>query len=158
MKIKNNLKEGKYRKAIFGVAYSKSSKGEIEYLILKRKKHWKGWEFPKGKIEKNETKKDAVKREVREETGLKVLKIKGFKEKGHYLYNKELKDRPGIVGQTYSLFGAWVKKGKVKLGKIEHNGYKWVSFEEAYKKLTWPNQKKCLKIVNNWVKDKSKNK
>ena len=50
------------------------------------------------------------------------------------------------------------KKGKVKLDKIEHNGHRWVSFEEAYKKLTWPNQRKCLKMINNWIKDKSKNK
>lgn len=154
----NNLKKEKYRKAIFGVVYSKDSLGRIEYLILKRKKHWKGWEFTKGKIEKKETKKSAAKREVKEETGLKILNIKEFKEKGKYLYKKRLKDRPEIMGQTYSLFGLQVKKGKVRLDKIEHNGHKWVSFKEAYKKLTWPNQRKCLEIVDNWIKDKSKNK
>jgi 8-oxo-dGTP pyrophosphatase MutT (NUDIX family) len=157
MKIKNNKKR-KLRKAIFAVVYSKNPEGKIEYLILKRKKHWKGWEFPKGKIEKNETKKDATIREVFEETGLKILKIKTFKEKGEYIYKKKLKDRPGIVGQTYSLFSVEVKKDKVKLDKIEHNGHKWVSFKEAYKKLTWLSQKKCIKIVNTWIKNKSKNK
>jgi 8-oxo-dGTP pyrophosphatase MutT (NUDIX family) len=157
MKIKNN-KKLKLRKAIFAVVYSKNSEGKIEYLILKRKKHWKGWEFPKGKIEKNETKKDATIREVYEETGLKILKIKTFNKKGKYIYKNKLKDRPGIVGQTYSLFSVEVKKDKVRLDKIEHNGHKWVSFKEAYKKLTWLDQKKCLKIVNNGIKNKSKNK
>ncbi|MCX6750798.1 MAG: NUDIX domain-containing protein [Candidatus Pacearchaeota archaeon] len=146
----------KYRKAIFGVTYSKNSEGKIEYIILKRKKHWKGWEFPKGKIEKFETKRMAVRREVGEETGLKILRIKRFKEKGVYLYHKKLWDRPDKIGQTYHLFAVQVEKGngKLKLDPIEHNGYKWVSFEEAQKKLTWPNQKRCLKIVNDWLKKK----
>jgi 8-oxo-dGTP pyrophosphatase MutT (NUDIX family) len=150
------MKKEKYRKAIFGLTYYIAPEGKIEYLILKRKKHWKGWEFPKGKIEKFETKKMAARREVHEETGLKVLKIKRFKEKGVYPYLKMLWDRPNIIGQTYHLFAVQVEKGngKIKLDPIEHNGYKWVSFEEAYKKLTWPDQKKCMKVVNNWLKDK----
>jgi 8-oxo-dGTP pyrophosphatase MutT (NUDIX family) len=151
MKKTKENKKSKYRKAVFGVAYFKNSEGKIEYILLKRKKHWKGWEFPKGKIEKSETKINAARREVVEETGLKILKIKHFNEKGSYLYHKELKDRPGIIGQTYSLFAVQVKKGKVKLDKIEHSWHKWVSFEEAYKKLTWSNQRKCLKIVNMWL-------
>jgi len=145
-------KKNKYRKAVFGVTYSKNPDGKIEYIILKRKKHWKGWEFPKGKIEKFETKRMTARREVSEETGLKILGIKRFKEKGFYLYDKKLWDRPNKIGQTYQLFGVEVKKGKIKLDHIEHNGYKWVSFKEAEKKLTWPNQRKCLKIVNDWLK------
>jgi len=143
----------KFRHSVFVIAYSLNLEEKVEYVILKRKKHWKGWEFPKGKIEKFETKRMAARREVHEETGLKVLKIKRFKEKGSYLYDKKLWDRPNKIGQTYQLFAAEMKKGngKLKLDKIEHNGYKWVSFKEAYKKLTWPNQRKCLKIVNDWL-------
>jgi 8-oxo-dGTP pyrophosphatase MutT (NUDIX family) len=140
----------KYRKGIFAVVYT-ISEGEVQYLILKRKHHWIGWEFVKGKIEKFETKKMASRREVEEETGLKILKLKKFNVKGDYKYQKILKDRPNIIGQTYHLFGVEVKKGKVKIDKIEHSGYKWVSFKEAMKKLTWPNQRACLKIVNNFL-------
>jgi 8-oxo-dGTP pyrophosphatase MutT (NUDIX family) len=146
-------KNKKFRRAIFGVAYCKDENGKIEYIILKRKKHWKGWEFPKGKIEKFETKRMGTKREVHEETGLKVLKVKRFKEKGIYLYPKKLWDRPDKIGQTYHLFAVQVEKGdgKLKLDKHEHNGYKIIPFKEAYKRLTWPNQKKCIKIVNDWL-------
>jgi 8-oxo-dGTP pyrophosphatase MutT (NUDIX family) len=146
-------KKEKYRRAVFGVAYSINSDGKIEYILLKRKKHWKGWEFPKGKIEKFETKRMAARREVSEETGLKILKIKRFKEKGVYLYHKKLWDRPDKVGQTYQLFAVqvWKGDGRLKLDHIEHNGYKWVSFKEAERELTWPNQRKCLKIVNDWL-------
>ena len=151
----NKNKSDKYRRAVFGVAYSINPEGKnkIEYILLKRKKHWKGWEFPKGKIERFETKKKAAIREVQEETGRKVLKIKRFKERGIYLYHKKLWDRPDKVGQTYQLFALQVEKGdgKVRMDKIEHNGYKWVGFKEAQKMLTWSNQKRCLKIVNDWL-------
>ncbi len=141
----------KYRKAVFVVAYSKN-RNSIEYLLLKRKLHWKGWEFPKGKIEKNEKKIETARRELKEETGHRALKIRKFNFSGKYLYKKKLKDRPGMIGQTFSLFAAEVsRKGKVTLDKKEHNGHKWVSFPKAIKMLKWPNQKKSLRIVNNWL-------
>lgn len=134
----------KYRKAIFMLVYAENQ-GKQEYLILKRKLHWRGWEFPKGGLEILETKKRAIKREIKEETGLEILKIKKEKIKGKYRYKKELEDRKGITGQTYDLYSVLVKKKKVKLDKNEHSDFKWVDFKTALKKLTWPNQRKCLR-------------
>ncbi len=141
----------KYRHAVFIVVYARD-KDNIKYLLLKRKLHWKGWEFPKGKIEKSETKKIAALREAKEETGQKILKIKKFNVHGSYKYKKILKDRPGVVGQTYHLFAAETKKGKVRLDKKEHSDYRWLEFKEAIKKLKWNDQKKCLKKVDDWLK------
>ncbi len=146
----------KYRKAVFIVTYSKTNK-DVEYLILKRKLHWKGWEFPKGGLQGIKEKvftKGAAKREVIEETGLIPLKLKKFNIKGKYKYKKPLKDRPGILGQEYQLYSAEVKKKKVNIKKnkdLEHSDYKWVDYSTALKKLTWPNQKKCLKLVNSYL-------
>ena len=142
--------KGKYRNAIFAVVWTKE-KNKIKYLILKRKKHWVGWEFPKGKIEFLETKKMTVRREIKEETGLKILKIKKFNVDGLYKYKKKMNDRKGFIGQTYHLFSAEVQMGKVSIDKREHSDFKWMNFNEAVKKVTWENQKKCLKIVNEWV-------
>jgi 8-oxo-dGTP pyrophosphatase MutT (NUDIX family) len=143
----------KYRNAVFIVTYAKQ-KDKIYYLILKRKLHWKGWEFPKGGIKSSETKQHGVRREIKEETGLKILKIKKFDISGKYKYNKIHPDRPGIIGQMYQLFSVEVSKRNIKIDKIEHSGYKWADFREAMKKLTWPNQKKCLKVVNSYLKKK----
>jgi 8-oxo-dGTP pyrophosphatase MutT (NUDIX family) len=141
----------KYRKAVFVLAYSLEN-GKPEYLLLKRKLHWSGWEFPKGKIEKGEKKEKTARRELIEETGHKALKIKRFKFSGKYNYQKALPDRIGVKGQTFTLFGVEVKKGKVSLDSKEHNGHKWFSFEKAIKRLKWPNQRKSLRIVNSWLR------
>jgi len=140
----------KYRKAVFVIAYVRNKK-EVEYLVLKRKLHWVGWEFPKGGVEFFETKRQAVKREIKEETGLSVLKIKRFCVKGKYRYDKEYPERKRYVGQSYVLYAVEVRKKKVKIDKLEHSDYKWLDFRQAMKKITWPNQRKCLKIVNGWI-------
>jgi len=144
------MKRGRYRRAVFIVVYSKVG-NKIKYLLLKRKLHWKGWEFPKGGRNFLETELRAVRRETREETGLKILKIKKFNVHGKYKYAREYNDRKGIIGQTYSLYSAEVKKGKVRLSKKEHSDYKWLGFRKAIKQLAWKNQKRCLKIVNNYL-------
>ncbi len=137
----------KYRKGIFIVVYFKTKKG-IKYLILKRKLHWKGWEFPKGGIKKSETTLNALKREVKEETGQTPFNIKKFNVFGKYKYEKKLKDRENVIGQTYILYSAEIKPKKIKLDKLEHTDYKLVDFKSALKKLTWANQRKCLRITN----------
>ena len=140
----------RYRKAVFVLPYLKTNKG-IQYLLLKRKLHWKGWEFCKGKIEIGESKEQTAKRELKEETGLRIVSIKRFSFSGKYNYTKPLADRPRIIGQTFSLFATQIKKGEVTLDPKEHNGHKWVTFSQGLKMLKWPNQKKSLKMVNSWL-------
>ncbi len=144
------LQPNSYRKGIFIIVYKKEN-NSISYLLLKRKLHWKGWEFPKGGLEENENEIQTVKREAIEETGLQLKKIKRYSIKGKYKYHKKLEDRPGVIGQTYSLYSAEVDDKEIKIDKREHAGFKWLTFEKAIKKLTWLNQKKCLKIVNKIV-------
>ncbi len=129
-------------------------KDKIHYLLLKRKLHWKGWEFPKGGLEKGEGIINAIKREIKEETNLIPIKIKKFDFSGKYNYAKKYPDRPELDGQAYSLYSAEVEKDGVKVDKREHSAFKWFEFDKAIKKLTWPNQKKSLKIVNGWLKKK----
>ncbi len=140
-----------YREAVFVLAYSKTGKG-IQYLLFKRKLHWRGWEFPKGGIKESESKEHAAKRELKEETGLVPLKIKNFNYSGKYNYKNFIPGRKGFRGQTFHLYAAEVKKRKVKLS-YEHSGYKWVGFSEALKMLKWSDQKKSLKMVNSWLEN-----
>ncbi len=151
----NQQKRG-YRKAVFVVVYKKQA-NKIQYLLLKRKLHWKGWEFTKGGVEKNEAEMLAVLREVKEESGLTPVRIINHRKKGKYNYKKSIPTRP-YLGQTYSLYSAQVsnKNKKVKIDKDEHNIYKWADFQEAIKILTWKDQKQCLGIVNRFLMRENK--
>jgi 8-oxo-dGTP pyrophosphatase MutT (NUDIX family) len=145
------ISEKTYRRGVFIVVYRINKENKPEYILLKRKLHWSGWEFPKGGVENGESLIKTVKREVKEETGLGSIKIKIFKVKGKYLYHKPLADRPNFIGQTFQLFSAEVKQKssqEIKLDKREHSSYVWLTFKQAIKKLTWKNQKRCLKVVN----------
>ncbi len=124
------------------------------YVIQQRKLHWKGWEFPKAGVEKFESKKKAVRREIKEETDLEIIKINSHKNKGKYLYKKEFKDRPGIIGQTFKLYSVEVKKGKIVIDKNEHTSARWMSYATAMKKITHQNQKDSLKLVNDFLTSK----
>ena len=152
MKIKKEQKTQPkkpiFRNAVFAVTYKKEN-GKIEYLILKRKLHWIGWEFPKGGVEKNENTKAAVRREVYEESGNRAIKISSYPVKGKYHYKKMFPDRPGTVGQFYSLWSAEIPSdSKIRIDSREHSAYLWLPFNEAMQKLTFDNQKKSLSFVN----------
>lgn len=143
-----------YRKSVFVVVYSKEF-DEIRYLVLERKLHWRGWEFPKGGVKENEKEEDAVKREVKEETGLNIKgKIKKFDIHGRYNYPEKLLGRKGYAGQSYSLYAVEINKRKITLDEEEHSDYKWLGFEDAIKQLKWKDQKQCLNIVNIWLENK----
>jgi len=147
-------KEMKYRKGVFIVTYRVEIDGKMSYIILKRKLHWKGWEFPKGGVEKQESLIEAVRREVKEECGMKVINIKNHHVKGKFNYDKKSQEDRKYFGQSYNLFSAEVKDGtkKVKIDKREHSDYKWLRYGKALKMLTWENQRKALRLVNGELK------
>ena len=144
--------EEKYRKSVFVVVYRKTSEG-IKYLVMKRTLHWTGWEFPKGGINLGEKIEEAVKRELKEETGQFSLNIQKHNFSGKYKYDKKVLGRQ-FIGQTFSLYSAELKDDKIQVDKREHSDYKWLGFDKTLEKLTFSNQRKCLKIANNWLNSK----
>ena len=148
--------KNKYRKSVFMVAYF-FEQNKIKYLVLKRKLHWKGFEFPKGGIEKGESKIEAVKREIFEETGLNAKKIKNHHKQGKWDYKNSVKGRPGMKGQSWKLFSVEVESKNVKIDPREHVSFEWLDYESALKKLTFENQRKCLQIVNDWLEKSGRN-
>ncbi len=116
-----------------------------KYLILHYEKDY--WAFAKGKIEKGETEKDAAIREVQEETGISDVQfIKGFKERESYFYKREGK----LINKEVIYFLGKTKTENITIS-FEHQGYVWLSFEEALQRLKFKKSKELLTKVHEFL-------
>ena len=118
---------------------------QILYLLLKHIKTGTHWGFPKGRIEENETEKEAAIREIKEETGLINLKFfEGFEGKEKYSF--ERKTDCVIIDKivTYFLLEAEIDKTKIS---EEHSEYGWETFERAFKKLEKENIEELIEEI-----------
>ncbi len=109
-------------------------KDKQEVLILKRAKdelfNRGKWDLPGGKLEKGETIPEALRREVKEETGLdvKVENIINFSElpKEHKHFKNEKRGLRFLVRY---------QGGEAKVNSKEHEKHLWLSIDEAIEKL-----------------------
>lgn len=90
------------------------------YLLVQRNEEKAGglWQFPGGKVDKGSP-INALKREIKEETGMNITKIN--KAKSHY--NKKMKQNT-ICYKVNA-------KGKIKIQESELMGYGWFKKSEA---------------------------
>ena len=103
---------------------------EGKVLFIYRKKRW---DLPKGKVEKGETLQEGAKREVKEETGVKKIKV------------------GDLVGVTYHIF----KRNNRYQLKESHWFYMTTKYEgelvpqtkEDITKAVWKGKKKTLKAL-----------
>jgi len=116
----------------------RNRKGKSEYLMLKRSADivFPGmWQCVVGTLEPGEKILKGMRREIKEETGLKPKKM-WWLESSAVAYRPKM-DR--LLPVTF--FAAEVGSGeKIKLSD-EHVAFKWVSFLTALKMLRWRTQK-----------------
>ena len=130
-------------------------KEEFEYLLL----HYEGlsgrghWGFVKGLVEKNESEKETALRELKEETGITVAELIGdFREKINYVYRMGGK----IIYKEVTYFLAEVHNGKVELSH-EHDGYEWLSYKKASKRIPFTNAREVLTKANRFLNQPENN-
>jgi len=117
----------------------------LHYPSISHRSSENYWDFPKGHVEKGETIKDTVKREVKEETGLKEVEfIEGFKETIRYFFRFDGK----TILKFVTFFLVETKEKEIKISG-EHMGFKILPFEEAMEQLNYKNAKEILKKANN---------
>jgi len=113
-----------------------------DYLVLQ---HGKGhWDFPKGHIMPGETEQETAKREVLEETGIKIRLFDGFKEETKYF------TKPGVM-KTVIWFVGFTEVKKVKMQEKEIIDYKWLPYDDALKQLTFANAKQLLQKAHEFL-------
>ena len=122
------------------VVYNKDKDNKVEYLLLQ---YGAGhWDFPKGKLEQGESKDQAARRELTEETGLHDVTIHdGFEESLVYQFN-DFRGYP-VEKTVYFFVGEVPYKGPITLSH-EHQAYAWLPYEKALEMLTYQNAKNVL--------------
>src|SRR3989344_2508768 len=101
--------------------------GNLKFLLLY---HGGGyWNFPKGKLEKEERSFQAALREVREETGLGSHDLKFI---GNFKAHERFSFTRGHhrIFKVVILFLAETKKPQIRVSE-EHEGYGWFTYREA---------------------------
>ena len=119
---------------------------QIKYLLLN---YGAGhWDFVKGNVEFNETEKETVLRELKEETAIIDAKfLEGFKETIAYFYRRQ-----GLtVHKEVVFFIIETHTEKVEIS-FEHIGYIWLDYKRAMEKLTFKNAKDVLLKAHDFLK------
>lgn len=126
-------------------------KPELRFLLL----HYEEghWGFVKGNVESNETEKETVLRELKEETGIIDIKfIEGFRETITYIYNRKGKS----FHKQVAFFLIETQTEEIKLS-YEHSDYIWIPLVEGIEFLTFNNSKNILKKANRFLREVNKN-
>ena len=122
------------------IIYQELPSGKMYLLLNYPSGHW---DFVKGNIEKGETLKQTVLREIKEETGiLDINFVDGFEDKVEYYYQRNGE----VVHKEVIFFLAKTSTNIVTLSH-EHVAYLWLTFNDTLQKLTYKTAQRLLKKV-----------
>ena len=130
-----------------GAIVYKVEGNEIKYLLIMLIRG--NWGFPKGHFEGEETEKETAVREIFEETGLNVKFHDDFRETIQYF-------PAPFIFKTVIYFLAEAVTDNVKIQTDEVAEYRWATYDEAAKLITYRLQKKILKKANDMLSNELK--
>lgn len=130
------------------VFYEDADKHDRLYLVL----HYPAghWDFPKGAVEKGETEEQAARREIMEESGLRIESfIPNFRKVIEYHYRRS----EGLSHKQVIFFLAKSDSKDVRIS-FEHSGYDWLNLDQALRRLTFENARNILRDANAFLPPK----
>jgi 8-oxo-dGTP pyrophosphatase MutT (NUDIX family) len=140
-----------YETSCGSVVYS-NIKGSIRYLLVKNKRS-ANWGFPKGHIEQGETKYDCARREVFEETGLRIKIHLGYEGLSKYKLKGKVDKRVFIYVSTTPNIATTIQEKEI-------DDYAWLTYPQAMQRLTFKNDRVILRdareflIANKFIENK----
>ena len=126
------------------VVFTRES-GKIQYVVIQSLEGIFG--FPKGHMEPGETEEQTALREIREEVGLDVSLIPGFRT----VEEHPLPKKPGVIKRVI-YFLAEYKGQPIRPQAEELSGASLMSFEEAMAVFQYENNRTVLREAEEFLK------
>ena len=115
-----------------------------EYLLLY---HSSGhWDFPKGKMEKGESRRDTALRELQEEANITAMLHDGFQEELSYIF----RNQGELTKKTVYFFLGEAEDKDVTIS-YEHEGFEWLAYKQALERLTFKNAQLVLEKAEKFL-------
>ena len=133
---------------VMGIVFRRAG-DDVEFLLLRRTRDKGGfWQPVSGGLEEGETLREALLRELVEECGLKEP-ITIIEDVHRFLFTEQDSLWPGTVNMTEFVFGVEAPEGfEPDLSSnhcVEHEEWRWCSFDEATGLLYWDNNKDAFR-------------
>lgn len=114
-------------------------------VLLIKHKNGGHWSFPKGHVERNETETETALREIKEETGLSVDLIDGFRESVSYCPKSRT-----IKEVVYFLAHSSVQE--VTVQEEEVSIAVWIKISKVTEMVSFDNDKRLIEIAKKFIK------
>ncbi len=133
---------------------------KCEFMIARRKGMRKGWQFPQGGIDPEESLETALRRELKEEIGTDQVEIIAeYPEWISYDFPKNSRNprRYPYKGQRQKYFLVRLKpEAVIDLEAFEipeFEEYKFVDMEELFRRITFFKRKVYRQVIDHFVKE-----
>ncbi len=118
--------------------------GHLRYVIVRSLEGYYG--FPKGHIEGAETEEEAALREIREETGLSVRLVPGFRTTDEHA----IPEKPDVTKRIIYFLGEYEGQ-EIRFQKEELLEAPLLSYEEAMPRFQFESSCRILKEANDFL-------
>jgi ADP-ribose pyrophosphatase YjhB (NUDIX family) len=132
-----------------GIVYRINKSGGVEILLIADSKN--RWTIPKGHVEEGETHRQVAEREIKEETGLKQMKMLDWLGKINFRYRRV----DTLVLMTTEIFLVEAKGDTDKIKPEEWmKGIKWFPANEALDKIEYEDIGKLILLGLKKIRDR----
>ena len=150
----------KYRPNVAAIVLSEEYPEKCEFMIARRKGMRRGWQFPQGGIDENESTEEALRRELREEIGTDEIEIIAeYPEWISYDFPKNAKNPKmyPFKGQRQKYYLVRLKENaRIDLESYEtpeFEEYKFVTGDELFKQVAFFKRKVYRRVIEYFTKE-----
>lgn len=143
------MNDGKtYEKSCGAVVFTRTEAG-VRYLLVQERDGF--WSFPKGHMEAGESEEETARREIMEETGLRVSFLPGFRATDEHALQRE--GRPDTVKRiVYFLAEYEHQTFRPQEGEIAR--LRLMDYDAALAAFQYENPRRILSMARAWLTEK----